>query len=407
MKKYLFSWDSVPGDDDKKLKKFLRDDLDIDWAENAEIRKSEDGNTIHISKNKNSAEIEISKKKELATLTISSVRTPDLIAKNEGGKRKIYMEKKEGFRAKLPIRISMVASVSIVIIMILALLISCYNYNYMSSPGDVKPLNPSGYGFIRGIHYFPSDHIVLPLEWENRGGTAVTVRHPYLVLRELRPDGNKTNYCFFMAGEYSDISTNSFDEFYSIKDSFIVDPHSITKINSVFHIKDWWNDSKLFCWDNVPGNDNDSLLRFLRDDLDIDWAENAEIRKSEDGNTIHISKNKNSAEIKIDEKNEKATLKVSDGKKHNLTVNDVNGKRNMYDSNNSAFVFRFTSGMIYSVYIGYSIGYQEKSDWQPVDKLFNMTLFGAVDDLKGNRSKGRYWDYFYDNQGACNITAKS
>ena len=82
-KTYLFNWNNVPGNDSKRLLRYLMTAHDIGWAENAEIRKSEDGNTIHISKNKNSAEIEISKKKELATLTISSARTLDLIVKRD------------------------------------------------------------------------------------------------------------------------------------------------------------------------------------------------------------------------------------------------------------------------------------------------------------------------------------
>ena len=291
-----------------------------------------------------------------------------------------------------------------IIISVFALALALCSYWHVFAPGEVQPLEPSGYGFIRGIHPFPSDHIVLPLEWKNTGGSAVTISHPYLVLRELGPDENETGNesCFLLAGEYPDISTNSFAEFYSIEDSFILDPHSITKKYSVFHIKDWWNDSKLFSWDNVPGNDSDRLRRFLLDDLDIDWAENAEIRKSEDGNTISIFNDENSAEIKIDKKKEMATLKTRDGRTHKLKVNEENGKLNMYDSNNAAFIFNFTSGVNYSVYIGY----RKNLDWQPVDKWFyKMEIYGAVDNLKGNRSEGRYWDYFYVNTDACNVSS--
>ena len=194
---------------------------------------------------------------------------------------------------------------------IAALAISCCSYMYVTSPGEVQPHKPSGYGFIRGIHPFPSDHIVLPIEWENTGGRAVTVRHSYLVLRELGPDDNETEteYCFLLAGEYPDISTNSFDEFYSIKDSLILDPHSITHKNLVFHIKDLWN-----------------------------------------------------------------------------------------ESNNATHRFEFTSGVNYSVYFGY----KKNLVWQqPVDKWFDkMEIYGAVDDLKSDRSEGHYWEYFYDNPGA-------
>ena len=86
----------------------------------------------------------------------------------------------------------------------------------------------------------------------------------------------------------------------------------------------------LFSWDNVPGNDSERLLIFLLDALDIDWAENAKIRKSDDGKIICIFKDENSAEIMIDEEKEKATLKIGDGKIIDLKVKKENGKLNIY-----------------------------------------------------------------------------
>ncbi len=58
----LFSWDSVPGDDDKKLKDFLRDNFDIGWAENAKILKFDGDKTISIFNDEIAAEIIIDKK---------------------------------------------------------------------------------------------------------------------------------------------------------------------------------------------------------------------------------------------------------------------------------------------------------------------------------------------------------
>ena len=86
------------------------------------------------------------------------------------------------------------------------------------------------------------------------------------------------------------------------------------------------DDVYLFCWDNVPGKDNESLLRFLRHDLDMGWVENVEINKSDD-KTIHIFKDENSAEIMIDEEKEKATLKIGN---YDLKVKKENGKLNIY-----------------------------------------------------------------------------
>jgi len=87
---YLFSMDSVPGDDDEKLKEFLKDDFDIDWTENAEILKSDDGKTISIRKDENSAKIIVDAKKEKATLKITDGRTHELKVKTENGKLIIY-----------------------------------------------------------------------------------------------------------------------------------------------------------------------------------------------------------------------------------------------------------------------------------------------------------------------------
>jgi len=88
-------------------------------------------------------------------------------------------------------------------------------------------------------------------------------------------------------------------------------------------------DKLLFSWDSVPGTDNEKLRRFLKDDFDIEWVESAEIHKSDD-TTISISMNGKSAEIKMDEKKEKAILKIRDGRIHYLKIRTENDKLNIY-----------------------------------------------------------------------------
>ena len=86
----------------------------------------------------------------------------------------------------------------------------------------------------------------------------------------------------------------------------------------------------LFSWENLPRGDIDRLLRFLVDDLDIRWATDAKILIFDFYKTICIFKDENSVEIKIDAKKEKATLKISDGRTHDLKVKEENGKLNIY-----------------------------------------------------------------------------
>ena len=80
----------------------------------------------------------------------------------------------------------------------------------------------------------------------------------------------------------------------------------------------------IFSWDNVPGNDSERLLRFLWDDLALEWARNAEICKYYE--SIHIVKDGNSAIITLDALAEIATLAISDGRTLDLYVKEKNGR---------------------------------------------------------------------------------
>lgn len=85
-----------------------------------------------------------------------------------------------------------------------------------------------------------------------------------------------------------------------------------------------------FCWDNVSEKDNDELKNFLRKEFDIDQVKKEGITKSNDDMTIYISTDKNSAEIRMDDYKKNATLKIRDGKTHNLKVKKVDNKQYLY-----------------------------------------------------------------------------
>ncbi|PKP59880.1 MAG: hypothetical protein CVT89_00750 [Candidatus Altiarchaeales archaeon HGW-Altiarchaeales-2] len=91
-KGYLFSWDDAPGKDSKRLLKFLKDNLKIEWAENAEIKKSDDDKVITITKENNSLTIKFNKEENKAILKINDEETYEYILKKENSKINICCE---------------------------------------------------------------------------------------------------------------------------------------------------------------------------------------------------------------------------------------------------------------------------------------------------------------------------
>ena len=86
---------------------------------------------------------------------------------------------------------------------------------------------------------------MIPLEWQNTKRKPVALRQPYLILRKLDNQGQETSeeYCFRLAGDYAEISTEAFKQRYRIRNAYILQPQSITSIVMVFHTQDWWDET--------------------------------------------------------------------------------------------------------------------------------------------------------------------
>jgi hypothetical protein len=87
----------------------------------------------------------------------------------------------------------------------------------------------------------------------------------------------------------------------------------------------------LLTWEDVPGNDNERLLSYLREGLALDWAKGnqANMSKPED-DKIRVEKDDHWAEIALNMEEETATLTTSDGKHRVLKVKQENEKRRIY-----------------------------------------------------------------------------
>ena len=141
---------------------------------------------------------------------------------------------------------NIILSIIAIVVSIFALVVSIWGpINDIIIPGDTIPLTPAGFSIVRGSpnFVFPSDHIVLPLEWYNSWKEKTEIISlPYLVLRKL---GSNETHIFFLAGEYPDISAKSFKESYTIERTFIFPPSTLSKRTLVFRIEKWWDHASM------------------------------------------------------------------------------------------------------------------------------------------------------------------
>jgi len=86
----------------------------------------------------------------------------------------------------------------------------------------------------------------------------------------------------------------------------------------------------LFSWDEIPGNDDERIIEFLKDELKIEWAKTENISKIDDGKTIIVSNKEKSISLKLNDEKTKVNLKIDDGRVHEFTVKTENGKLNIY-----------------------------------------------------------------------------
>lgn len=83
----------------------------------------------------------------------------------------------------------------------------------------------------------------------------------------------------------------------------------------------------LFCWDEIPGNDNEKLKTFFIKKFSSDWVKTANIEKIDDNNTIRVTSGDNSLSLKRNDEN----LKIDDCIYENFIANNMNDKLYIYE----------------------------------------------------------------------------
>ncbi|MCK5022204.1 MAG: hypothetical protein KAR54_03075 [Candidatus Pacebacteria bacterium] len=88
---YLFNWDKIPGNDNKKLIEFLRLNFGINWK-NPNIEKIDDDKIIQVSTTESSLSLKLNDERTKAILRINNDKTDELIVSKENEMRYIYVD---------------------------------------------------------------------------------------------------------------------------------------------------------------------------------------------------------------------------------------------------------------------------------------------------------------------------
>jgi energy-coupling factor transporter ATP-binding protein EcfA2 len=104
----------------------------------------------------------------------------------------------------------------------------------------------------------------------------------------------------------------------------------------------------LFSWGNIPGNDNDRLIEFLKGYFDIEWVKTAKIEKIDDDTTIKLSNGKNSLSLMLNDENTKVNLKINDNRNDEFIVRSEKNELRLYSGANLKLA-KFCKGLIPSI----------------------------------------------------------
>jgi len=97
-----------------------------------------------------------------------------------------------------------------------------------------------------------------------------------------------------------------------------------------FDITAFVDNSCLFSWNKIHGNDNFRLIEFLKQYFGLDWIGTAKIEKIDSDNTIKVYTEKNFLSISLNDKKTKVNLKIDDGRTNEFNARTENGELNIY-----------------------------------------------------------------------------
>lgn len=130
-------------------------------------------------------------------------------------------------------------------------------------PGQLIIHSPTEFCIMRGFYPFPSDHILLPINFENTGKGAKTIERPALFFNDLNGSGQRR---FIMKGYGTSLSNTRIDESYEIGGAVTIPEKSFQRYILIFQPDHWWDrssDDFSYQFRNMDGGKNILDLQFV------------------------------------------------------------------------------------------------------------------------------------------------
>lgn len=95
-------------------------------------------------------------------------------------------------------------------------------------------------------------------------------------------------------------------------------------------LKKIMKDECLFNWNDIPGKDSFRVIEFLKKEHKVEWLDNANIEKTDDGKTVSVSGGSNQAFLRMNENKGTVILSIDNGKTSEFIMEEEKGKLNVY-----------------------------------------------------------------------------
>lgn len=286
---YLFSWNEVPGNDEDRLKEFLKHNFCVYWIGTLQFVKSSDERTISISNESHPLSIKLNDENTKAILAVDGRKTYEFIVKSEDGKLNIYYE-----------------------CINLIQLIQCKEQilrEYLDNLGEKRPWwqKPTQWMFpedpvrIKNLEKVIGhlQSILFFLDSRSNAETEGTVSLISLLKQIKVPEKISFNNAWELADLIEIELIRHGDDAYLymlLKAQDKLDTtHKWDKHFPADYLKtlleSYSRCKYLFSWDKISEKkEKDRLKEFLKNNFCVDWVETAEIKKSDDGRTILVSR---------------------------------------------------------------------------------------------------------------------